>query len=117
MKIASGILSLLFGLIVMGQSFLVGIGGSIISDESMNQGGAVGLLVSLLLMVGGAFAFQVPKVALFFTGAASLFGLAAGATTVYSDMTAWGVVAIILTALNIINSRKPKRSANAGTSD
>jgi hypothetical protein len=108
-KVASGILSLLFGLIALGQSFLVGIGGSIISDESMNQGGAVGLLVSLLLMAGGAFAFQVPKAAAFFTGAAGLFGLAVGATTTYTDMTVWGVVAIILTVINIVNARKPRR--------
>lgn len=110
MRLASGILSLLFGLIALGQSCLVNIGGSIVGDASTSEGGAVGLLVALLFIIGGAFAFKVPKVAMVFTGIAGFLGLAVGKTTSFSDMSLWGVVAIILTVLIYIGSRKPRRT-------
>ncbi|MEA4882443.1 MAG: hypothetical protein VB144_02065 [Clostridia bacterium] len=109
MKLASGIISLLFGFAVLFQSLLVGVGGTIVGETSASQGGSVGALVALLLMIGGAFAFQVPKVAMVFTGLSGLLGLAAGSTTVFKDMTVWGVVGVILTVINYFNSRKPKR--------
>lgn len=110
MRIASGILSLFFGLVSLGQAGLVYIGGGIIGETSVHEGGAVGILVALLLIMGGAFAFQLPKVAMFITGAAGLLGLAVGGTTGFTDMTFWGVVAIIITILNYLGSRKPRRT-------
>lgn len=110
MKLASGIISLVLGFAILFQSLLVGVGGSIAGETSASQGGSVGILVAFLFMVGGAFAFQVPKVAVVFTGLSGLLGFAAGSTTVFKDMRIWGAFGVILTVINLFNSRKPKRA-------
>ena len=109
MRIASGIISLIIGCIVFLQSCTVGIGGEILADEVSSQSGSVGMFVALLLFVSGAFAFALPKVAMIFSALAALFAFLNGATSDFSDMTVWGVIAIILTVMNFFAGRKPKK--------
>lgn len=109
MKIASGIISIILGLIVFLQSCTVGIGGAVFDEESAAQGGGVGIFVALLYMVGGAFAFALPKVALVVMAIAGVFGIATGTTTSYKDMTVWGVIALVIAVLNFFGGRKPKK--------
>ena len=108
MKIASGILSLILGLMILLQSCAVGIGASILGEESAAQGGSVGFFVAFLFFIGGAFSFALPKVSMVVLTIAGFLGIAAGATTVYGDMTVWGVAALILAAFNFFGSRKKK---------
>ncbi|MCG0278538.1 MAG: hypothetical protein L5656_08430 [Thermanaeromonas sp.] len=108
MRIASGIISIFLGLIVLLQSCAVNVGGIAFGEKSAQEGGSVGILVALLFVVGGAFAFGLPKVTMIITGIAGVLGIAAGTTTVFKDMTIWGVVALILTAMNWFAARKPK---------
>ncbi len=115
MKIACGILSLVFFLIILLQSCAVGIGGSIFGEESATQGGSVGIFVALLFLIGGAFSFGLPKVSMVIMAIAGILGIAAGQTTTYSDMTFWGVVALILAVLNFFGSRKKKTKKDATT--
>jgi hypothetical protein len=115
MKIASGILSLILGLMISLQSCAVGIGGSILDEESATQGGSVGFFVALLFFIGGAFSFALPKVSMVVMIIAGFLGIAAGSTTVYSDMTVWGVVALILAVLNYFGSREKKKKEDTTT--
>ncbi|MDD3783244.1 MAG: hypothetical protein ACOX46_11965 [Limnochordia bacterium] len=110
MKVASGILSLVLSLVIFLQSCTVSMGGAILAEEGTQQGGAVGLLVAFLFLVGGAFAFGVPKVSLVVMALAGLLGMAAGATTPYKDLTIWGGVALALAVLNLFAGRKRKDS-------
>jgi hypothetical protein len=82
------------------QSCAVSFGGALGQDEMMKQGGAVGILVALLFMVGGAFAIPFPIVSLISFLAAAFLGVAAGATTAFSDLTVWGFVAFFLAVLS-----------------
>lgn len=111
MRIASGILSLLFGLFILLQSFVVGVGGAVFKEESASQGGSVGILVGFLLIIAGAFAFKLPKVAMFISGAAGVLGVLVGLTTTFKDMTVWGFVALALTVLNYFASRALKKGS------
>lgn len=111
MGIAAGILSLVFGLFILLQSFIVGVGGAVLKEESASQGGSVGILVSFLLIIAGAFAFKLPRVAMFISGAAGILGVLAGLSTTFKDMTVWGVVALALTALNYFAARTQKKKA------
>lgn len=108
MRIASGIISLALGLLVFLQSCTVGVGGAAFGEESAAQGGSVGILVALLFVIGGAFAFALPKVAMVVMVLAGIFGIAAGATTTYADIKVWGFIALALAAMNYFGSRKPK---------
>jgi|GEM_PF-567559 len=90
MKIATGIISLIIGLIVFLQSCAVGIGGAVLADETTSQSGSVGLFVAFLLWIAGAFAFALPKVAMVISAIAGIFALMNGATSDYADMTVWG---------------------------
>ena len=110
MKIASGILALALSLVIFLQSCAVSMGGSILAEEATEQGGAVGILVALLFLAGGAFAFGVPKVSFVLMLLAGFFGVTAGTTTPYTDMTVWGVIAFILAIMNLIASRKRQKS-------
>jgi hypothetical protein len=110
LKVASGILSLVLSLVIFLQSCTVSMGGAILAEEGTQQGGAVGLLVAFLFLVGGAFAFGVPKVSLVVMALAGLLGMAAGATTPYKDLTIWGGVALALAVLNLFAGRKRKDS-------
>ncbi|MFY9113944.1 MAG: hypothetical protein WAO23_01725 [Dethiobacteria bacterium] len=109
MKIASGIISLIIGCIIFLQSCTVGVGGAIFSDEISSQSGSVGMFVAFLLFVSGAFAFVLPKVAMVFSSIAAFFAIVNGATSDFSDMTVWGVIAIILSVVNFFAGRKPKK--------
>ena len=85
MRIASGIISLALGLLVFLQSCTVGIGGAAFGEESATQGGSVGILVALLFIIGGAFAFALQKWMVVMV-LAGIFGITAGATTTYADI-------------------------------
>jgi hypothetical protein len=109
MKIASGIISLLFAVIIFFQSSVAYLGGSVFDEESTAQGGSVGILVALMYIIGGAFAFKLPKVAMVFSIIAGILGIAVGTTTPYKDMTVWGVIALILAVMEFFAGRKPQK--------
>jgi len=111
MKIATGIISLIIGIIVFLQSCTVGLGGAIFADEVSSQSGSVGLFVAFLLFVAGAFAFALPKVAMIVSAIAGIFALLNGATSDFSDMTVWGILAFVLAIMEFFAGRKPKKSA------
>lgn len=111
MRIASGIISLVLGVMIFLQSCTISIGGDIFGDKASSSSGSIGLLVAFLLFLAGAFAFTLPKVAMIFSTIAALFAFLNGATSDFSDMTVWGVIALVIAVLNFFagRSQKPRR--------
>jgi hypothetical protein len=108
-RVATTILSLVFMVVVGVQSCAVYLGGSAMGQEGTAEGGALGLLVALLFLVGGAFALALPLVAFLAFLVSGLFGLAGGATTSFTDLTIWGVVALVLAVLSLLGVREKRR--------
>lgn len=108
MRTAIGIIALVLSFIILLQSCTVGIGGAILGQDEDTQSGSIGLLVAILMIIAGAFAFRLPKVSIAFFGIAALFGITMGSTSSYGDLTVWGVVALVLGALCFVAGRKKK---------
>jgi hypothetical protein len=108
-RIATMIITLFLMLIVGLQSCVGSAGGSITSNEKMSQGGAIGMLVALLWLIAAAFVIGVPWVSLLLFAISAVFALAAGATTPYTDLTIWGVVALALALFSILGIREKNR--------
>jgi hypothetical protein len=105
LRIASGIISLVLGFVVLFQSCAVAGLGSIVDPDSTI--GAVGMLVGLLLLIGGAFSFQLPKVSVVICVIAALFA-GIEAMNEFPDMKVWAVICLILAVMNYFGARKPK---------
>ena len=108
----------LFLMVVLGlQSCIVGsltaAVGPAAEKEKTAQGGAVGLFVALLFLVGAAFVMAKPRLALFFFLVAALFAEAAGATTTFTDLKFWGIVAFALAVMSWLGAREKRRKPTA----
>jgi hypothetical protein len=106
-KIASGIISLLLGCVILFQSCAVAGLGSIVAPESGT--GAIGMLLGVLLMISGAFSFQLPKVSTVLCVISALLALMEAAND-FGDMKFWAVVCLGLAVMNFFAARKPKES-------
>jgi len=109
MRLAVTIICLILFVIISFQACTVGVGSGILGDEETQEGASVGILVGFTFMLGGAFAYKLPKVAMVFLLIGGLLGLAVGGTTDFSDMSIWGGVAIILAIMSYIGSRGLKK--------
>lgn len=108
MRIAVLIIALFLTVVVSLQSCAVFVGSGIAKNEALSQGGAVGLLVSLLFVIGAAFALGVPRVSqIVFTIAAAFAFLAASKE--YPDMNVWGVAALILAVMSYFGVREARK--------
>lgn len=109
MRIATMILGLILMVIVGLQSCAVSFGGSIAGQQRAEEGGAVGILVALLFLIGSAFALVFPLVSLAAFLVAGLFALGAGATTPFTDLTIWGWVSLVLAVLSFFGWREKRK--------
>lgn len=109
MRIAVMITSLFLTLIVGLQSCALFAGGGLIKDQAVSGGGAMGILVALLFVVGGAFAMGVPRVSMVAFFAAGLLGVAVGSSGSFKDLTIWGIVAFALCAMSYFGARELDR--------
>jgi membrane protein implicated in regulation of membrane protease activity len=108
------ILGLILMVIVGLQSCAVSFGGSIAGQQKAEEGGAVGLAITLLFLVASAFALVFPLVSLVCFALGGILGLTAGATTPFTDLTIWGVVSLVLAVLSFFGWReKRKRRAES----
>ncbi len=105
------ILGLFFMLVIGLQSCLASVGGSIAADEGISQGGAVGIFVALLFLVGAAFAIGVPTVSLITFVVAAIFALLAGTTTPFGDLTVWGIISVVLAIMSFFGRREKRKAA------
>lgn len=79
-------------------------------DQDLSAGGAFGILVTLLLLLGGAFAYAIPIVSIVVFAIAGLFALLAG-TTGFSDMVIWAFVAFTLAGMSFFGNREKQRAS------
>lgn len=105
MKIAVGIIALVFSMIALLQSCTIrGLSG-MANDEQIGQAGALGMLTATLMFFGGAFSFGLPRVArvLFALG----FLASIPARKHFPDMWVWGIAcAILAVLLSFVKSAK-----------
>ena len=105
MRIVVLIISLGLMLVIGLQSCTVGIGGSIVKDEGMSQGGAVGLLIAFMYLIGAAFSLGKPVVSMVVFILAGLLGFMVSATTSFSDMGIWGGISLVLAIFSFFGKR------------
>jgi hypothetical protein len=109
LRIATMILGLILMVIVGLQSCAVSFGGAIAQQQKAEEGGAIGIFIALLFLVGSAFALAFPLVSLVAFLLGGLFGLAAGATTPFEDLTIWGIVSLVLAILSFFGWREKRK--------
>lgn len=117
MRIATGILGLILGLLVLLQSCAVTTGSAFLEDDATSEAGAIGLFIGLLYFVGGAFAFGLPGVSVIVFGFAGLLGFAAAAQGEFTDLAVWAGAAIILATMAFFSRKKTKRSPGGQESE
>jgi hypothetical protein len=108
-RIATMILSLILMLLLGAQSCAASLGGAALKAKGIEQGGAVGILMTFLFLIGGAFALSFPLVSMLAFFFAGVFGLAGGASTSFGDLTIWGVVSLILAVFSYFGWREKRK--------
>lgn len=109
MKLATGIIGMFLGLLILLQSCGVAAGGGLIKDHATSGAGAIGMLVGVLFFIGGAFAFGLPLVATIVFSTASLLAFL-GSQGLYADLKIWSVVSLVLAAMAFFPWRSARRA-------
>ncbi len=116
MRIAVLVISLCFALIVGLQSCAVYVGSSLAKDQALSGGGAVGLLLAFLFLLGSAFAIGLPRISMTVFTLAALLGFGVGSTTKFSDMLIWGTISLVLAIMSYFGSRELRKVKVASAS-
>ena len=111
MKKAILALSVIFMVIVLTQSWLVGVGGAMFSDQMLAWGGLVGRLLALLLAAGAAFVLPSPLISFSIYLLGGLLGIIFGIYTGYHDMILWGGLSLLLGGGSIYAWHLDKRAS------
>ena len=111
MRIATGIISILLSIFIGIQSCAVYVGGSLGSHKGLADSGALGIFVALHFMIGGAFAFQLPKVSMIIFAFSALWAYAAASGSSFSDMYIWGFVSIGLATMSYFAVKQSKKQS------
>jgi len=118
MKVAAGIISLVFALLVFMQSCAVGLGGSALENQATEQAGGIGVMLAFMMIIGGAFAFKLPLVAAILYALGGLVGVAADQAA-FPDLRVWSIGVLILAGLCFVAfwlERRQKRVQQKGAS-
>jgi len=109
MRIAVLIISLCLTMIIGIQSMLVFIGGNLADKKETASGGAVGVLIAFLFVLGAAFSIKLPKVSMvmFAVGAGLAFIGASGSG--FHDLQIWGFVSLALAVMAYFGSRELRK--------
>lgn len=111
MKIATGIIGIVLGLLTLLQSCLATTAGNLAGKQELSQAGSLGVGAAFLTLFAGAFAFGLPLVAaIVFVLAALMAFMAAGA---FPDMGVWGTVDIILAGMSFFAWHRQRRAKHA----
>lgn len=109
MRLAVLIITLCLTGIVGLQSCTIAAGGSLLEDQDAAGGGAVGLLIAFLFVLGAAFVMSLPRVSMVLFAFAGLLGLGIGATSSFRDLTIWGGISLVLAVMSWFGSRELRR--------
>jgi len=110
------ILALVLMLIVGAQSCAVSVGESLGNEPAKTQGGALGTLIALLFLVGGAFALAFPLASLVVFVLAALVGIGGGSSSSFTDLTYWGWVSLALAVLSYFGCREKRKRRSESAS-
>ena len=88
------------------QSIAISVGNSIAGDEQTSIAAGYGILVAFMFLVGGAFAFKLPRVSMVAFILAAFFGLPGSSD--FKDLWVWGIVSLVLAVLCYFAGRKKK---------
>ena len=114
-KLVTGILCIVFTVMVLFQSCAVGVYNSV--EENEDLGGAAGFVVAILMLSGGIVSIATrkaegkggPIVAIILFALAAVTGLTNN--KVYEDLLVWGIWCAIMAVLNIIGLLVKKKKA------
>jgi 4-hydroxybenzoate polyprenyltransferase len=109
MRLAVLIITLCLTGIVGLQSCTIAAGGSLLKDQDAAGGGAVGLLIALLFVLGAAFVMGLPRVSMVLFAIAGFLGLGIGATSSFTDLKIWGGLSLVLAVMSWFGSRELRR--------
>lgn len=109
MRIAVLIIGLCLSLVVALQSCAVSVGGGMAKDQAISGGGAVGVLVALLFLLGSAFALGLPRASMAMFLIAAPLGIGVGSSSGFHDLRIWGFVALALAAMAYVGVREQRR--------
>ena len=90
------VLGVVLTLMVLVQSWLIGLWGTMFNDPLLTWSGRGGFLGALLLLAGTAFLLPRPLISFFIYLSGGLFGLAFGLFTGYYDAIMWGIFSLSL---------------------
>lgn len=96
MRTAVLIISLVLAIVVGFQSCAVSFGASMLADEELDGASAIGLLVMIAFIIGGAFALNKPHISKITLIIAGVLGLIGGLGSEFSDLTIWALIAFAL---------------------
>lgn len=113
MRIAAMIIALGLMLVVGLQSCAVFVGGSAIEDQATSDGGALGIFVALLFLIGAAFVLAFPLASFIAFTLAGIVGLGGGASTEFTDLTIWGIVSFVLAVLSLLAIREKRKKSQS----
>lgn len=109
MRLAVLIISLCLVALVGLQSCSVMVGGSLSNNEDLSGSGALGVFVSFLFLLGGAFVMGFPKVSMIIFTIAAFFGFIGASASDFSDLYIWSSVSIILAILSFFGSNEKRK--------
>ena len=109
MRVAVLVIGLCLVMLVGMQSCAVMVGGGLADDKDLTGGGAIGLLIAFLFVLGSAFAIGAPKASMIMFIVAALFGFIAGAGSEFKDMNFWAIVSIGLAVMSYFGIKEKKK--------
>lgn len=113
MRIATLILGLVLMCVVGLQSCAVYVGGSALEEQATVEGGALGIFLALLFLLGAAFVLFFPWVSLVAFVLAGIVGLLGGSSTDFTDLSIWGVVGFVLAGFSLLGVREKRKRARS----
>lgn len=106
MRIAMMIIALSLTAIVGLQSCAVMVTGSLAQRSEASGGGALGIIVAFLFVLGAGFAMGLPRVSMVVFVVAAVAALLAAVGRGFTDMFFWGIVAAVLAVMSWLGSRE-----------
>jgi len=113
MRIAVLIISLCLTMLVGVQSCTVMVGGNVTEDANLSGGGAIGMLLALLFVLGAAFSMGLPRVSMVLFAIGAVLGIGVAGSSGFNDLMIWGVVSAALAVMSFFGNRELRRKRDA----
>jgi len=98
------------------QSCTVMVGGGVTDDQDLSGGGAIGILVSFLFILGSAFVMAYPKASMIIFLVASFFGFVGASGSTFRDLYFWSFISLVLAVMSFFGIKEKKKKDELQTS-